>query len=758
MLHRTLICLLLVALAGCSEPEKSSAALRVDETLADAQFIGQEDCAGCHADQHASWLGSHHERAMDIAAPDTVRGDFDNASFEHFGTTSRFYRRDDAFFVETDNEHGAIQEYRIAYTFGVEPLQQYLIEFPKGRLQTLPLAWDVEKAAWFHMYPDQAIVYDDELHWTGRQQNWNYMCAECHSTNLRKNYEVTTDTFDTTWSEINVSCEACHGPGSNHIMLAREGRLTEGTGLQVSMDDRAGVQWEMNPETGIAERRPPLMSPPAEPEACGRCHARRGIVAADYEYGMRLLDTHTVSLLDELLYFADGQIDDEVYVYGSFLQSRMYQAGVTCSDCHDPHTARLRTSGEVSNICSTCHLPQKFASAEHHKHAADAVQCVDCHMASRDYMVVDGRRDHSFRIPRPDLTLATAAPNACNACHEEEGALWAATAWRDWYGDPGDHFALAIHDAREGRSGANRQLLAVAEDTSVSGIVRATALTLLRAPLMRDEAELIQRELRNPDPLIRIGALRALMTLPGDIQAQWGVELLGDPVRAVRVAAVDVISPLRTALPAAYEARFKEAEREYIDSQLAIVERPEAITNLANLSRERNDFEQARTYFLHALRMQPGLTTARSNLADLYRQLGRDGEGEKVLREGIAINPDDAALRHSLGLLLVRAQQADAALDELRRAAELQPGNPRFVYVYGVALNSLGRAEEAIAVLTEAGDRFPADLDIAVAHVSFLHEAGRREEAIRAANQMQLRFPANPNVQALLRDLFVGDQ
>lgn len=700
-------------LFACGEPASNKAPDAANNALPEATYVGKKACAQCHVDESAAWQNSHHDLAMQHASAQAVLGNFDSSTFEKDGVTSRFFMRDGSHWVETDNASGDLQEFEIAYAFGVTPLQQYLIEFEDGRLQTLPIAWDVQGKRWFHLYPDETIPHTDVLHWTGREQNWNYMCAECHSTNLRKNYDLKADSFDTDWSEINVSCEACHGPASNHVTIAKASAWGDGNGLLVNLDDRNGATWDLNEQTGIARRDPPRMQITQQPEACGRCHSRRGVATADYEFGKPLLDTHLLALLEEHLYFADGQIAEEVYVYGSFLQSKMYRAGVSCTDCHDPHTASLRTAGAVSNVCSSCHSPAIFAAESHHRHAADTVQCVDCHMALRTYMVVDGRRDHSFRIPRPDLTSATGSPNACNQCHSDKSSEWATSAAQEWFGEPdAGHFALAIHDARIGAVGANDGLVAVINDISVSGIVRATALSLLQAPFSREQAGVIQEGVRNADPLIRIGALRGLSALPAEAHAPIAAPLLEDSVRAVRLAAVDVISPVRQSLDAPYAASFAAAEREYLNAQLAIAERPESLGNIANLFRNRGDFAQSENYYRHALDREPRLASARANLADLYRGMQQDDKAEKLLREGLQLDHSDPTLRHALGLLLVRSGNNDEALNELRLAAGLQPDNSRFVYVYAVALNSLGKPGEAMEVLLAARDRFPADPDI----------------------------------------------
>ncbi|NNG13164.1 MAG: hypothetical protein HKM88_07950, partial [Halobacteria archaeon] len=432
---------------------------------ASAQYAGRVVCADCHTEQASLWSGSHHDLAMQPVNAKSVLGDFAGASLTHFGVTSSFYTKDDKFMVRTEGPDGKLQDYVIKYVFGVEPLQQYLIEFPGGRLQALGLAWDTRAKEqggqrWFHLYPDEKIAHDDELHWTKPSQNWNSMCAECHSTHLEKNYDPVARTFDTTWSEIDVSCEACHGPGSAHVIWAEQKpgwkKLESNKGLSILLDERKDVQWKMDPKTGNALRSQARDSD-KEIEMCARCHARRSPISGQYAHGESFMDHYLPRLLDDGMYFADGQIDDEVYVYGSFIQSKMYHAGVTCSDCHEPHSMALKVPG--NGVCLQCHQASRFDQTSHHFHkpGSSGTSCAECHMPPKDYMVVDPRHDHSMRIPRPDLSVSLGTPNACNGCHPDQSAQWAAEQVKNWYGHTPEGFqnyAAALHDARNQAPGA----------------------------------------------------------------------------------------------------------------------------------------------------------------------------------------------------------------------------------------------------------------------------------------------------------------
>ena len=374
-------------------------------------YVGVTVCSECHTTEVAAWTGSHHDLAMQEASEETVLGDFTGTTFSYFGATSSFHEEDGEFFVRAAGPDGQPHDYRISHTFGVTPLQQYLIEFPNGRRQALSIAWDARPPEnggqrWFHLYPNEEITPDDPLHWTGPNQTWNYMCAECHSTNLRKNFDLRANQYNTTWSEIDVSCGACHGPGSEHVRWARRDAASDRpNGLPVALGDPPESAWVFDEGQSNARRTIPRTTR-SQIETCAQCHARRGTLKDDHTPGDAFLDSHRLALLEEGLYHPDGQILDEVYVHGSFLQSKMYGAGVTCSDCHDPHSARVYDRGNA--LCARCHLPSTYDVPAHHFHEPQSpgARCVECHMPETNYMVIDPRRDHSLRVPRPDVSVA----------------------------------------------------------------------------------------------------------------------------------------------------------------------------------------------------------------------------------------------------------------------------------------------------------------------------------------------------------------
>ena len=732
-----------------------------------ATYTGRAACASCHQQENEHWQGSHHDLAMQEASAETILGDFDNATFTYAGITSTFFKRDSTFFVRTDGPDGQLQDYEIAYTFGVTPLQQYLIAFSGGRYQTLGIAWDSRPRdeggqRWFHLYPDEAITHDDPLHWTGLYQNWNYMCADCHSTDLKKNYIFEGDRYETTWSDIDVACEACHGPGSNHVAWAEAHERSDGAeddgqqGLTVRLKDADGGAWVMNPETGNAQRSTPRTSATLI-ETCAPCHSRRGTLNDAFEAGHPFMDSFRPALLEENMYHADGQILEEVYVYGSFIQSKMYHQGVTCADCHEAHSLTLRAPDNA--LCGSCHLATKYDSPDHHFHeaASEGAQCVNCHMPVQTYMVVDPRRDHSLRVPRPDLSEKLGTPNACTQCHTDQPAAWAAQAVETWYGPERrqeTHYGEALHAGRTGDPDAEFSLIKLAGDQAQPGIARASALSLLARYTSPSALQAIQDGLRDDDPLARLAALRTLDVVEPNTRLRMASPLLADSIRTVRIEAARVLAPLPAhSVTATQRSQIDRGIEEYIAAERFNADRPEAHLNLGLLYAARGRFDEAEAAYQTALRLDPASVQAYVNLSDVYRVQGRDADGERVLREALDVAPEVAEVHHALGLLLVRRQQLPEAVAALRQAATLLPENARFSYVYGVALHSTGDTDGALRVLAQTATRHPYNRDVLMALATMHRDNGSLEAALRYARDLEALTPQDPTVRQLLTQL-----
>ena len=690
-----------------------------------ATFVDERACITCHEGQVQAWTGSHHDLAMQEATVATVLGDFTDATFTKDGVRTRFFQRDGKFWVRTDGEDGRPADFEVKYTFGVEPLQQYLLQLDRGRLQAFTIAWDVARRRWFHLYPAERIDHRDPLHWTRPLQNWNFMCAECHSTDLKKNYDLRTGSYDTTWHQIDVGCQACHGPASRHLSGAP-------SKADFAVDFAA-------PDSTV------------QIETCARCHSRRAVIAGGYRHGERLMQTHQPSLLTADLYFADGQIRDEVYEYGSFLQSKMHAKGVRCSDCHEPHSLQLRRQG--NDLCVGCHnagapaartsvdtagLQRKdYDSVAHHFHepGQPGSQCVDCHAPARVYMQVDPRRDHSFRIPRPDLTVRFGTPNACNGCHERRSAQWAADQVQRWYGPDRrqeDTFVVAFDAARKGEASALNTLPALIGDPGAAAIVRATAVDLLRSYPGPVAFNALQSAVRDDDALVRAAAASGFDVYDPRQRAAV-LPLLSDPVRAVRLAAIGA------APPASLSA---DAVSEYEQSQLENADQPGAHINLGNLYASLGRVDAAATAYQAAIRLDPSAAPAYVNLADLRSRAGDNAVAIAVLQAGLESQPgtenlQTAALHHSLGLALAREQRYEEAIEELKVAAKQSPDDVRYAYVLGVALYDSGKRAQGLKVLQQALLRHPNDPDLLTALAAYARQAGDEAAAHKYIERLQ---------------------
>ena len=678
--------------------------------------VDGQACRDCHAAETAAWEHSHHALAMQLPTAASVLGDFGDLTVRTASTgITRFRQRDGRYWIHTAGPDGGAADYDVRFTFGVDPLQQYLLALPGGRLQAFTLAWDTQRRRWYELNPDADATPRDALHWTGASYNWNYMCADCHSTGVRKNYDASTATFGTTYTAVNVTCEACHDPHSPGT-VRNAGRTAA-----------------------------------VEIDTCARCHARRATIASDAGPRAPLLDTYVPALIEAPLYHDDGQIRDEVYEYGSFLQSRMHARGVRCSDCHEPHSLRTHSNGNA--LCTACHNATApalrhavdtgglkrfdYDSARHHFHApgTPGSQCVDCHMPTRTYMGIDARHDHSLRIPRPDLAVRLGTPNACGACHANQGPAWAADAIARWYGPARRSEHIWGEDLWAGarrEPGALRALQSLLRDAATPAIVRASALARLLDFPGEAALRVFTAHLTATEPLVRLQAVTGLELLVPAERVGHLVPLLSDPIRAVRIEAARLLAvvPIVRFAPAD-AAALRRALEEYIAAQTTNADRPEAHLNLGNLHADQGDTQRAAQAYDAALRLDARFVPAWANRADLEAAGGELDRAERTLRTALRRVPEAAQLHHALGLVLIRQRRGSAALEALREATRLAPDEPRFAYVYGVALYDGVGAARGRAVLDAALTRFPNDRDLLQAVAAYAQAAGDAPAAQR---------------------------
>lgn len=613
-------------------------------------YVGSDTCTQCHREASEAWHGSHHAQAMQRATPASVLGDFKGARFEYHGQVTEFFRRGHRYWVRTEGADGQRAAFEATHVLGVYPLQQLLIALPRGRLQAFGIAWDARPRTqggqrWYALYPDDPPPPGDALHWSGRDQTANFMCNGCHTTGYRKQYDAATDGYRSTQAELGVGCEACHGPGAGHRDWATRGRPADANkGFATPQTRLNRLIFAFLPGHPIAQAQGAVADGQAAGQVCQGCHARRSQLVAQTQPHAPFLDQYGPSLISPGLYHPDGRIDGEVFEHGSFAQSAMHAAGVTCTHCHDAHSLKPRAPGNA--LCSQCHLPARYETGEHGggstpapvgAAAAAARTCVGCHMPSTTYMGVHVRHDHSLRVP----------------------------------GAP----------ARAG-----------------SAFVQASALARGEQP------QALPAAVQSPAPLLRYGAAKGLAHRPLREAAALGASLLADERLAVRIEAARALAgvPL-AAWPVATQQAVQRATDELVVSEQQSAERPEAQVNLAQIHLQRGQMVLAEQALRRALVLAPGFVPARVNLADLLRRLGRDGEGEPLLREAVALAPRDDTAAHALGLWLVRQRRVDEALPWLRRAWVLAPQRAGNAQVLVLALKAAGLGDEAREVASQAG-------------------------------------------------------
>ncbi len=610
-------------------------------------YVGDHACKTCHSKAFEGWHGSQHAMAMQVADAKSVKADFNNTQFNYNGIVSTFYKKDGKFMVRTDGPDGKLHDYEIAYTFGIYPLQQYMIKFPGGRVQVLDPTWDNRPKEeggqrWYHIHKDDNVTAGDPLHWTGPNMNWNYMCADCHSTNLKKNYDAKTKTYHTTWSSINVSCEACHGPASTHAAWAKhqDFNLTN-KGFPVSLKYKKG-KWDVN----ASYHRATLNN--HEIEVCAKCHARRSQLDDDFTRGDAFTDHYLPVRLEKGLYFPDGKIEDEVYVYNSFLQSKMYAKGVTCSDCHNPHSLQRRASGD--KVCFQCHKEEKYSATSHHHHpkGSSGASCVGCHMPARTYMGIDSRKDHSFRIPRPDISVAMPeVPNACNLCHKDKKAKWAADTLKAWFGHTPvgkQNFAHALHALREQSYDALKGLYQVLTSDQPD-IAKDTVSAYLGEYPSRQTFVTTLQMLRHKDPKRRRAALIALERFPLKIRFKETFKMLEDPSKIVRIEAARQLSVLPLgSLEEQQRTLIEKVFKEYESTLQFSAERPESQLSLGIYYSNRKMYDKAEAAYKEALRLQPKFVPAYINYSQFLSAQGREEEARTLLQKGPATAPPHCRL------------------------------------------------------------------------------------------------------------------
>lgn len=723
----------MVFIENCTPKKKDSTWL----SAGDNKFVGDQVCKNCHSNEYNQWLQSDHFMAMQPPNDSTVKGDFNNSTFSADGVDSRFFKKEGKFFINTQGEDGHNHDYEVKYIFGFRPLQQYLVEFPGGRMQVPRVSWDTKQKKWFHQYPGQNISSHDWLHWTGNAQNWNTMCASCHSTNLQKNYDIESDSYHTTYNSINVSCESCHGAGRLHIDYVQGAKYKSGERKQGSylvLEKNAGQTAQIN--------------------ACAPCHTRKADISASMIQSNELMDNYIPEIPSTEHYHADGQANDEDYSYSSFAESKMFRHGVKCSNCHNPHSGKVLYT--TNQLCLQCHA-KTYDEPTHtfHKLGTTGSECKSCHMPSKLYMGNDLRYDHIFRAPRPDLSVKYGTPNACNNCHKNKPAQWAADAVVKWYGPERKyHFAEDLIPGSKLDQHSEAHLIRLLSDTSVPNIIKATATHYLGSIGSQNSLQALLKSLLDQDAQTRYRALRSLSNFPATSWIGRAGPLLSDKVRAVRIAAADLYTTVPTPeIPPQYANPFAAARNEL--QNYLIYQADFSVGNLmiADHYLQQKDFYNAEKFYLRGLKKDSSMNYARLNLSTTYNLLGKNNEALKVLNDAARMDPKNDRVFYNLALLNVEMNDKAAAEKHFAQAVELKTNNPRVYYNYGLLLNQNNKFKEAETILVKGIGKVPSSPELYYALCFIYLQANDMAKARQAGLKLKQLDANNPEYLQLFKNL-----
>jgi len=705
------------------------------EPLPDGAFLGDKNCKECHQKEFDQWQGSHHDKAMQVADSVSVLADFNDKTFTSQGVTSRFFKEGNNFFVNTEGPDGKYHDYKIIYTFGVTPLQQYIVKFPDGHYQCLRTAWDTVENKWFDLYPDFKVVHGEWLHWSRGALNWNNMCADCHSTNVRENYNPETKSYDTKFSIINVSCEACHGPGKEHVESVKK--------LGDKYKDSGTMQMTLK------------TSPKDLVDQCARCHMRREQVSSTFNFEGTMLDHYFPQLLQENIYYADGQIRDENFEYGSFTQSKMYQKGITCNNCHNSHSLKLKFEG--NKLCAQCHVPEKYDTPKHHFHKenTEASKCVNCHMPGKFYMGNDFRRDHSFRVPRPDLTLKYDTPNACATCHKDKSNEWAWESFKKLYGAVDSiHFSEKLAPGIKGSPHGDVGLLELIDNKNQPEIVRASAV---RALTNYDANEFVQKFidlLNDESPLVRGVTLDVLGNFNNADHLNNFLPLLNDNKRSVRIKAFYALGMMpETNIPVKYKNSYQRVKKEFSQYLNSNADFSAGQVMGANYELKQGNLAKAIKGYENALQIDYLNNQARLNLANLYYRNKSYQKTESAYKIVISQEPEYGPAYYSLALLYAELERTDDAIAQMKKANNLMPENIRIYYNLSLLYDKKKDFLNAEKTLLNGLKIDVNDESLLYALAFHYSNTNQLEKAKKIVTKLVQLYPNNTNYQNFLKKL-----
>lgn len=727
-------------------------------------YAGAQTCQSCHQSEYDQWQQSDHFKALQTANKDTVLGDFNDIEVNFHDIATRFFIEDGQYKLTTTNKQNKVQTFAVPYTFGFYPLQQYLVDVGEGKLQAFNIAWDSRTKEeggqrWFHLQPIEKITPEHPFFWQRHFQNWNSRCADCHTTDLKRNFEPKTNSFDTQFSEVNVACESCHGPAGQHIKLAKKGELSgQDSGFSQTLPELKNFSFSPNKPIAHADGKPNN----SEINVCARCHSlrtpltqpfanteqtyqdthnkseenyrdthnKKALAHSANQPQQRFVDDNRLEWIRAPFYHANGSINEEVFVAGSFMQSKMQHAGVTCSNCHNAHTGKVKIQG--NGLCLQCHQAETFNTPEHHHHTpqTDGAMCVNCHMPEKTYMGVDDRRDHSFLIPDLSFNNAASEPQSCLACHDKTDKHWREASHKLWGSNSKvNEWKVAREHVQSLAPQGLDEAIAFIQNPGHSYLRRASLLAALSQYRSQEGVDIALANLENDNALLRRAAVESLNILSP--RARWQVlsQKLDEPSKSVRFEMARTLVESVGQLSRSDKAKLMPLLGEYRDMLALNADSPITQLALGNLASNLGDLAVAEQAYLTAYKIEPSYIPVLIQISEFYRQQGQDEKGAGYLSKALKVEPNNAQANHALGLFKIRQKQYGQALANLKISAHSDEALPSFAYIYAVALDHQSQTNLAISELEQAHQRWPADTDVLSALISYLNKTGQTDKA-----------------------------
>ena len=709
-------------------------------------FAGSASCRECHEKFYKLWSTSFHGLAMQPYTPDFARTKLTPQTGEiaiNGFTYGAEIAGNTGYIVEKGKTPSEIKQYKIDHVLGGKNVYYFLTPLDKGRLQTLPLAYDVKKKEWFDTAASGVRHFSNQpVHWKESVYTFNIACYSCHVSQLSTNYDLKTDTYHTVWAEPGINCETCHGPSEEHNRVCRE--APKGT---VPADLKI-----------ISAKR---FTADQHNATCSGCHAKMIPLTATFTPGEKFFDHYDLITLENPDFYPDGRDLGENYTYTSWLMSPCLQSGkLHCVTCHTSSGRyRFKAEEKANDACMPCHAEkvQNAPTHTHHKLGSKGNQCVSCHMPMTSFARMN-RTDHSMLPPAPSATLRFKSPNACNLCHSDKDAAWADSHVRKWRKRDYQAAVLLragfIDAARKGDWSRLSDILSYIKNTKNNEIYRTSLVRLLRACDDERKWPTLRQLLKDPSPLVRASTALAFSDGLTHENIDALLPITADPVRLVRIRAAEALSPiLKSRVPEEAKQRFEAAQAEFLSALNARPDDWSSHYNLGNFYASQNEIEKATASYETAIRLEPRAILALTNIAIVYGRKGEYDKAETSLKKAIEIDPKSAPVHLNLGLLLAERSRKEEAEKELRTALNLDPKLAPAAYNLGLLIMK-GHPDEGLSYCRKAYELSSNNPKYSYTLAFFQVQKGDRKGAVKTLRDTVKRHPGHVDAALLLGEIY----